>query len=183
MRKIFVICFILVCTSAVLAQDSKQDIKPTAPARNDFGWARNPYRLDFVVKELDNTRVINSRSYSIITQSAEERGRSFGEFKAGSRVPIVTTTKEGAQTTQYMDVGVNMSAQLYILENSNLLMTFLAEISSLAETPAGQNPIVRQMRANTTGEIVAGRSNMIVSVDDPVSNHRFEIDVTPTKLR
>lgn len=184
MRRILVIFFTLLCVGVVAAQDNKQDSsKQSQPSRSDFSWARNPYRLDFVVKELDDAKIINTRTYSMLTQSSEDRGRSFGEVKAGSRVPVLTTGKDGQNTTQYMDVGVNINAQLYVLENSTLLLIARTEVSSLADTQTGANPIVRQMSANTTGEIVIGKSNQLAIVDDPISKHRFEVDVTPTKLR
>ena len=184
MRRFFVIFITLLSVGFAVAQDNKQDAPKTlAPRTNDFSWARNPYRLDFVVKELDDAKVINTRTYSMLTQSSEDRGRSFGEVKAGSRVPVLTTGKDGQNTTTYMDVGVNINAQLYLMENSTLLLIARTEVSSLADAQTGANPIVRQMSANTTGEIVAGKSNQLAIVDDPISKHRFEIDVTPTKLR
>src|SRR5689334_2114594 len=154
MRKVLIVILMLLSVTAVVAQDNKQQetAKP-AVTRNDFSWARNPYRLDFVVKELEDNKVMNTRSYSMIMQSSEDRGRSFGEVKTGSRVPIVTTTKEGASTTQYMDVGISINAQLYALDNSILLLSCSTEVSSLADAQTGSNPIVRQMRTNTTGEV------------------------------
>jgi hypothetical protein len=181
MRRILTIVLMLLAATAVIAQETKQESKP--PAHNDFEWARNPYRLDFVIKELDDAKVVNSRTYSMLTQSSEDRGRSFGEVKAGSRVPVVTTGKDGQNSTVYMDVGVNINAQLWVMTNSNLLLSSSIEVSSLADAQSGANPIVRQIRTNTTGEITAGKSNQLAIVDDPTSKHRFEIDVTPTKLR
>jgi hypothetical protein len=142
-----------------------------------------PYRLEFVIKELDDGKVVNTRAYSMIMQSAEERGRAFGALRAGSRVPITTTNKDGQNATSYMDVGVDITPHLFVLENGNLLLEAYCEISSLAAPQPTPNPIVRAIRVNTTGEITAGKTAQIASVDDPLSNHRFQIEVTATKLR
>ena len=190
MRRITFILLLLLVAVAAVAQETTN--KPAeAKPRNDFTWARAPYRLDYVVKELDDNKVVNTRSYSLSMQSSEERGRSFGELKAGSRVPVVTMAFPSGQpavpSTQYMDVGINIRSQLYLLENSNLLLDSTVEISNLATGPGAEgpsgNPIVRSIRANTTSEVTANKSNQIAIVDDPTSKHRFEIDVTPTKLR
>ncbi len=177
MRRFVLITLVPLLAAAALAQETAK------PARNDFSWARSPYRLDFAIKELDDGKVINSRSYSMVMQSAEERGRSYGSVKAGSKVPIVTTNKEGQPTTTYMDVGVEINSQLYVLENGNLLLGANTEISSLAGAQTMTNPILRAIHSNTTSEITAGKPAQIAIVDDPTSNHRFQIEVTATKLR
>ncbi len=195
MRRFVIIALMLLVAAAAVAQE-KAEPKPAEnkpAARNDFTWARAPYRLDYTVKELEDGKVINTRSYSLIVQSAEERGRSYGELKSGSRIPIATTeTKTGEKQFQYIDVGVNISSQLYQLESGNLLLGSSVEISSIAlpdkEAQPGLNypaaqPMIRQIRSNITGEITAGKPNQIASVDDPVSRHRFQIEVTATKLR
>lgn len=181
MRRFVLITLVLLAATAAFAQEKKEDNKPAA--RNDFAWARSPYRLDFAIKELDDGKVVNSRSYSMVMQSAEERGRSYGSVNGGSRVPITTTSKEGQPTTTYMNVGVNIDSQLYVLENGNLLLGANVEVSSLAGTQSMSNPILRSIKSNTTSEVSAGKTTQVAVVDDPTSNHRFQIEVTATKLR
>jgi hypothetical protein len=184
MRRSVLIILMLLVATAVIAQDKPE----SKPARNDFGWARNPYRLDYTIKEMEDGKVVNTRTYSLSMQSTEERGRGMGEVKTGSRVPINTQmNKDGASSIQYLDVGINIQAQLYVMENSNLLLIGNVEISTLASgtesVGAGGAPIIRQIRSNTTSEVIAGKTNQIAALDDPISKHRFVIEVTPTKLR
>src|SRR5512132_434348 len=153
MRRFVILVLMVLLAMSVVAQDAKQESKP---ARNDFNWARSPYRLDYTIKEMDDSKVVNSRTYSLAMQSAEERGRSLGEVKTGSRVPISTQTgKDGGSSIQYVDVGINIQAQLYLLENSNLLLSGNIEVSTLATgpdaSPAGSwggAPVIRQIRSN-----------------------------------
>lgn len=184
MRKFVSIILTLLVATAVLAQDKPEN----KPASNDFTWARAPYRLDFTIKEMEDSKVVNTRTYSMAMQSAEQRGRSDGEVKTGSRVPIATTnSKDGGNSIQYLDVGISISAQLYVMQNSNLLLSSNVSISTLAGGPdsvgAGGAPIIRQVRSSTTSEVTAAKANQIASLDDPISQHRFVIEVTPTKLR
>lgn len=184
MRKSAFIALVLLAAVVAGAQDNNQ----AKPARNDFGWARTPYRLDYAIKEMDDGKVVNTRTYSMVMQSAEERGRSIGEVKTGSRVPISTQTgKDGGSSIQYIDVGINIQAQLFVMENSNLLLSGNVEVSTLAAGNDGAGPggapIIRQVRSNTTSEVTAGKANQIALLDDPISKHRFVIEVTPTKLR
>jgi hypothetical protein len=184
MRRFVSIVLMLLVATAAIAQDKPE----SKPARNDFSWARSPFRLDYTIKEMEDGKVVNTRTYSMVMQSTEERGRSTGEVKTGSRVPISTqVNKEGGSSIQYLDVGINIQAQLYVLENSNLLLSGGVDISTLASgtesVGIGGAPIIRQIRANTTSEVTAGKANQIAALDDPISKHRFVIEVMPTKLR
>jgi hypothetical protein len=173
MRKWLLFTFTLLVAAAAVSQEIK-------PPRNDFGWARAPYRLDFVIREMDDGKVVNSRNYSMIMTSTDERGRTMGDLRAGSRIPV----NIGDKGIQYVDVGVNISSRLYVLESGALLLENSTEISTLA-TPEGQgaNPIIRQIRSNTIGEVNVGKASQIALLDDPVSKRRFQIEVTATKLK
>jgi len=182
MRRFALYALMLLLVSVGAAQEKKEDSRP-APARNDFAWARLPYRLDYTVKEVEDGKVVNSRAYSLIMQSSEERGRTFGEVRAGSRVPV----NVGEKGVQYLDVGVGINSRLYQLESGNLALDTNVEISTLAggeETlRSSVGPVIRQIRSNTFSEISAGKTTQIAQMDDPISKHRFQIEVTATKLR
>lgn len=181
MRKYVFIALMLLVAVAAIAQDTQEKPSPTA-----LYAKRNPYRLDFTIKELDDNKVVNTRSYSMVMESAEDNRRSYGEVKAGSRVPIVTANKDGQPTTQYMDVGVSIEGQLNLRGDNNMMFDCHVEVSSLVTAGPGTAaglPIVRSVRSQTTSELVIGKTNQIASVDDPVSTHRFQIEVTATKLR
>lgn len=176
MRRLLLIAFTLLVAAAAVGQENK------SAARNDFSWARAPYRLDFVIREMDDGKVVNSRNYSMVMTSTDERGRGMGDMRAGSRIPV----NVGDKGIQYVDVGVNINSRLYVLDSGALLLENSTEISTLA-TPegAGQgaNPIIRQIRSNTTGEVIVGKASQIALLDDPVSKRRFQIEVTATKLK
>ncbi|MGH9523713.1 MAG: hypothetical protein ACRD3E_14385 [Terriglobales bacterium] len=184
MRKLVIAVLILVSAAALSAQQPKPDKAPN----NDFSWAQAPYRLDFVVKELDGGKVINSRQYSMIVEASDRlRGLGKGVVKSGDRVPVATGSKDGNTQIQYIDVGANIDASLYTMENGLMLMGSI-EISAIApnEVPGSQNlpdPAIRQVRAEVQAEVFPGKSNQIALLDDMTSKHRFIVEVTPTKLK
>src|SRR5687767_12733873 len=62
------------------------------------------YRLEFVLKELENDKVVNSRLY---TTSVSVNTPGPVSIRAGSRIPLVTTMAPAKQYNYY-DVGVNI---------------------------------------------------------------------------
>jgi hypothetical protein len=181
MRRSLLFVQMLLLATAATAQGTTAAGKP---AGSD--GVRAPYRLEYVIKEMDDGgKVINTRTYSLMLQSAEDR-RNFGELKTGTRVPVrMNVPKEGESQIQYLDVGISISAQLTVVEGSSLVLIGQVEISTLAGDGGGSGspPLIRQVRSNTTSEVTPGKVNQIAVLDDPISKHRFEIDVTPTRLR
>src|SRR5712691_8359017 len=71
-------------------------------------FAQNPeppkfYKLDFVVKEVEGTKVLNARSYSITVSTDASSPHS--SIRTGSKVPTPTGTT--GQFT-FIDLGVNI---------------------------------------------------------------------------
>jgi len=180
MHRSLVIAMMLLFTTAAVAQDTAAGSKSAVPR----GWGA-PYRLEYLIKEMDDGKVINTRTYLLMLQSAGDRGIR-GELKTGTRVPIrMTVPKEGESEIQYLDVGINISAQLQVVEGSGLVLVGQVEISTLAGDLGGGGapPLIRQVRSNTTSEVTPDKVNQIAVLDDPISKHRFEIDVTPTRIK
>ena len=91
-----------------------------ALAQNEASKSEQPpryYRLDFVVKEVEDGKVINGRSYSTIMQSGE---RSTAQIRTGSRVPV-TITGPGASNIQYFDIGVNIDCRPAAVEPADFI--------------------------------------------------------------
>lgn len=82
-----------------LAQADGKNAQSEQPAANT---QKQFYRLDFVVQELENSRVVNSRSYSTVMS-----GMQSSSIRAGAKVPFSTTSGANAQWQQ-IDVGVSI---------------------------------------------------------------------------
>jgi hypothetical protein len=94
------------------------------------------YRLDFVVKEVGDGKVINSRSYStaISTRSTP------AQIRSGSKVPRQT----GSPTNpyEYIDVGVNIDCSNAREVENQLALMVGAEIGNMAPgQTAGSGPL------------------------------------------
>lgn len=157
-----------------LAQDS-----PKPAETSEWG---HPYRLDFVVTEIEDGKKINSRQYSTNLNAGD-----WNEIKIGTRVPVEPKNGE----FQYLDVGTNISCRLQDRKNlpwlaNDVSLNIRSEISNFAvPDPQGQGtrPIIRQMKIDASTVATIGKSMVVGSVDDPNSKRQFQLEVTVTKLK
>ena len=186
MRKLVAIYALLLLAVLAIAQDKPQERRDDKPfdAYAQWDWAKVPYRLNFVLKEMDDGKLVNTRSYSMVLDSGAQGGpgQTSGEIKAGSRVPL-----NGEKGITYMDVGVNLWARLMVKQSGALILSNNTEVSSLAAPDMarseGPGPLVRSMRSSTTCEVPVGKAFVLNELDDPTSKHRFQLEVTVTKLK
>ncbi len=166
----------LVAVSAAMAQPVPQQ----APARPDVAF----YRLDFTWREMDDSKVINSRSYSLWLQT----GNKPASVRAGSQVPIVSGgTADKPASVSYSNTGINISCHIEEIDNAPVL-TMDGSINSLVPAEKSQDtkpapPLFMTININAVVSLSPGKAMTISSVDDPGSKHRFQLDVTATKLK
>jgi hypothetical protein len=98
------------------------------------------YRLDFVMKEMEQGKVVNSRSYSTLVSTDATQGRDRGSIRAGTRIPISTMTPGVEGNLQYIDVGVNIDCNGVHLNNGQLVLSVNADVSTLAMDPMREGP-------------------------------------------
>jgi hypothetical protein len=159
---------LVLCASSATAQESK----PEAPAASSA--PRHYYKLNYVLKESDEGRVINQRNFSM---SASSEGTSWRSLRAGSRLPLAGTNPKDVN---YIDVGVNIDTRLQDA-GDGLAMDVTAEISSAGtESNAGAPPVIRQVKVRSEALVPIAKPTVLFSADDPASRHRFELEVTAT---
>ena len=135
------------------------------------------YRIEFNVREIEDGKRLNSRNYMMVVEDG-----SYGMIRVGNRVPIVG----GEKGLQYNDVGMNIDCHPRGREDSVALQIGLESSSVVAqEQPptANTNPVFRQQRSNITSVVTLGKPTLVASMDDVVSNRRYEIEVTATKVK
>ena len=164
-----------------------QEAPKPAPERPAEKTVILPYRLDFTVKELEDSKAVNSRNYTLLIEARSEHGRSArgagsGQVRAGTRVPVAA----GDKGMQYMDVGIVINADLDETDDG-LSLSGYTELSTLAlpdgATSPSSTPMVGSIRSNISTELTTGKSILLSSVDDPVSKRRYQVEVTATKLK
>ena len=136
------------------------------------------YKLDFVVKELDGSRVVNARTYST-TASTEER--SGCAIRTGSKVQVGAP---GASATANVDVGVNIDCRSIKEVRNELSMSVTADITSMAQesTTSSAYPVIRQNRWSSNVIVPIRKSSVIFSSDDTTSKHQMQVELTATPI-
>ncbi len=186
-RRITGLILMLAMGIALAAQETKPQ---TSERRGMYANLGGPtYRLDFTVKELDDGKLLNTRSYTMVIMENSDpstRGRGRGSVKAVTKMPVVTSDKSGPPTTTYINVGFDLSAAIYDTDNGLLLSTS-TEIGGLAPTEglnaASSNPLIRSVEMNSTAHLVLDKPLLLGSVDDVYSKHRFQVEVVGRRLQ
>lgn len=167
-----VLFLVLIGTSAV-AQDQPAQVIP----RTDRPIEERPlsfYKLEFVLREVQDGKTINSRNYMLTVENNDR-----AETKTGARVPV----RSGMNGFQYMDLGVNINCRV-VGRNDYASIKMSVEISSVAAAEANDSqPVVRSMRTEMAAVVPLGKPTLIGFMDDVNSTKRYEIAVTATKLK
>jgi hypothetical protein len=153
---------------------STQVVHPLPPSPRHF------YRLDFVLREMDDGKPLNQRTFtmSVSADPADTRERTWWNLRAGTRLPV-----RDPNGTNYVDVGVNLDITARDAENA-LQLEVTAEISSVV-TEAGSNtaPPIRQLKVKGAVFAPLGKQTLVFTAEDPASRHQFELQVTPVRAR
>jgi len=181
MRKMMTWAVLLVAMAGWLparAQEKDETKKPAAAETRPVHY----YRLEFTIRELQDKKVVNTRNYSMIVA---DNGVMTIQ-KSGARLPVQT----GNGAWQYVDIGVQLRTRIRA-EGENPMLVSTIEFSSPAlpeqgitsATLAKEQPVLRQANADISAPIIVGKPMVIASMDDPSLPRRFEIEVTPTRLK
>ena len=181
MRGLRAIVVALLLTSVGYCQSEQKSTTTTEQKQTQANETADSYRLDIVIRELQEGKLLSTRDYTALVQEHGYRPRT---IKIGSRLPLGGTP--GNPNVQYFDVGTNLTFHIRTIEG-RLILSLSAEVSSVAtaesssNTKAADYPIVRQLRTDQEAAIPLGKPTLLNSVDDPNSNHKFQIEVTATK--
>ena len=159
---------IFACTVAYAAR-GQQASAPEAAKPSD---PTHFYRLDFVVKESDQGKVLNQRSYSLgVAAAGTVERREWWSLRAGTKVPV---------NNSYADVGFNADVRADDMGNGAVQLRLKADLSSVPvdATSTSAMPTIRQMRVEEAVLIPVGRPTVVFSGEDPASRHQFQLEVT-----
>jgi hypothetical protein len=168
----------------VLVAQTSSDVKTQEKIQEASQFKGKFYRLDYVLREMDGTKEISKRTYSV---TAKTDG-AYKQLRTGTRVPVITGEPiNGRPQYQYMDVGINIDTQTRE-DAAGLSLEVTAELSSVAAADGAQTtpslpPLVRQQKVGGFVPVTPGKSTLVFSADEPTSSRRFELSVTATSLR
>jgi hypothetical protein len=173
-----IVVALLLTTVGVCQAEQKQAAtesnKATSPDSADT------YRIDVVIRETQDGKPVSSRNYSTLVRDGHLLPPR--SIRIGSRLPVGAPTG----SVNYLDVGTNLILRTWTMEGK-LILSMSVEVSNVAPTESPSTvktadyPIVRQLRTDQEAAIPLGKSTLFSSVDDPNSNHKFQIEVTANK--
>jgi hypothetical protein len=141
------------------------------------------YRLEFTIRELDREKLVDTRNYTLSVQSG------IGEsIIAGSEVPYPSSSYSPAgsapvKNISYRSVGVSIHASMKESDDSPRLDLALEVSDALPPERGSDSPAFRKVVLNCRSLLPLGKPTTVGVVEDPASRHRFQVDVTATKLK
>ena len=133
------------------------------------------YRLDFIVKAVEGSRVLNSRTYSTIVST--ENGANVA-IRTGTKVPI----QNGTSYT-YADVGVNIDCNRVHETEGGLALNVSADLSSLPpEATNSTIPVIRQNSWRSPVIVQIRKPTVLFSSDDLTSKQQMQLELTATPI-
>jgi hypothetical protein len=140
------------------------------------------YRLDLVLRELDDGKLINTRSYFMLLKAD---GAS-ASLRAGNEIPIsVISFQEKPAGTNYRNIGFSIDCALEEIDGTPAI-TLSAGIDSVLppeqiDVPKSTLPGFRHLTFKSAATLSPGKPTMVSSIDDPNSKRRFQLEITATK--
>jgi hypothetical protein len=180
----FFLLILALLTAIPSTQAQQQSEPPVKDELNTKPWmlAPNPlrkdkpegfYRLDFVIREMDGEKIVDTRNYSMWVQVEMQK-----TVKAVSEVRVPAGSSVNIKT-----IGVSISC--YVSETDSLpWISMNASITDMMPPEkTGDAPLFRNIGIESMALLSPGKSVTVSKVEDPITKHRFQVDVTGTKLK
>ena len=146
------------------------------------------YRIEFNVREIEDGKRLNSRNYMMVVEDGD-----WGKIRVGGRVPYQTSEHQ----FQFQDIGMNIDCRPHEQEDSVALAIHVEFSSVVPQTEVAPTVVlpkidaaltfkpvvVRTERAEVESMVKPGKPTLVASMDDVISNRRYEIEVTATKVK
>ena len=148
------------------------------------------YKVEFTIRDSSQAAAQAGRRYIMLVGANEK-----GYFNVGDKVPYATSSfQPGAGSAgpppvmhyTYLDTGVNIDCRITEV-NSKITLIAQLDISAVQQHDKAvamnpPNPTVAQIRLGARALMSPGKPTQIVSMDDPVTNKRFDVEATVTKM-
>jgi len=132
------------------------------------------FKLEFVVKEVAGTKVLNSRTFTTMVST-----RGANQIRAGSKVPVFSSPNDYTR----FDVGVNIDVTGVKEIQDRLAFQIMAEESSIADASTDQKrPTIRENRWSSNVIVPLKKATLLFSSENMDAKTQMEIEVTVTPL-
>lgn len=156
--------------------DTGKSLPETNTRIDPMAAPKRYYRLDFVLRESDEGKLLNQRTFTMNIAADPPQAEKSKEWslRSGTRLPVPDS--KGMIT--WVDVGVNLDVRAFDQPNG-LQMEITSDISSAATVSANTAPPLRQVKVRSAVMAPLGKPTVVFTADDPASKHQFELQVTP----
>ncbi len=141
------------------------------------------YRLDFVVKDFQDGKVLDARNYFVFVADRNRAGRPTS-IRAESRVPVVTGSS-GSYQGYDLDVGIDCGYRAEMKDglalDISVDVTTLVPAEHKSETQS-LPPIVRKNRWASDVFVALRKPTTIFSSDDLESKGKLQVELTATPI-
>ena len=137
---------------------------------------RKFYKLEFTVREVDGTRALSSRTYSMVAANSRADSPNFS-IRAGSKVPIPSSPGS------FFELGVNIDCYAIRELENELSLNVTAEISSAQDATAPTSPIIRQNKWSSSVVVPIRKPTLIFSSDDLTTKRQIQLELTATPIK
>ena len=189
MRKITILCSLLLLIPAFAPGAGAQEKTDKAPAAAASAQPVHYYHFDFVVENLDAAgKVVNSRSY---TTTVDTEPHYLTSIRTGSRVPIITgsiTKGTPMNEFQYVDLGVKLDVRDVHEVGRQLAFDLTAILSGVASPAQSadpkldhEHPVISQNTWESRVLVPIGKRTVVFTSDslDSKGSTRVVVTVTP----
>src|SRR5438132_10893207 len=132
-------------------------------------FAQNPdaakfYKLDFLVKEVEGAKVLNSRAYLMIVSTDKSSPPS--SIRAGSRVPMPSSP--GSSQFTFIELGVSIDCRSIKEMNDELSLIITAEVTSTPQesTQPVSYPLIRSNKWTSDIIVAIKKPTLVFSSED-----------------
>lgn len=151
-----------------------------------------PVKLQVLLTEYDGTKKIASLPYTMsLTATPENKPSTYAQVRDGVRVPVLTGSKTGESSMQYIDVGTNIDARVAHTAGELYSVEVRIERSSLVvrtdnnqakewapgDPSPGSQPLIRDFRNNFTMQLRQDHGNEATVASDPMTGHVLKVEV------
>jgi hypothetical protein len=182
---------------AGLAQD-KTAKAPSAPVPPLPAAA---FRVQVVLSEYDGTNKISNLPYTIPLATSMYEPRSLGSLRSGIRVPVVTSSKTGESSINYIDIGSNIDVRIKRADADRYTLELTIDRSSLyvreqnkegkvegrewipGDPSPGPQPLIHEFRGNVSFLVRDGHAAEATVATDPITGHIMKVEVTLSALK
>jgi hypothetical protein len=133
------------------------------------------YKVEFRIRDGSDAAAKDGRRYTMLIDTTGQ-----GTFRVGDRVPVVTGSFQ--QGVGGSGVSPLVNTQFSYFDTGVNIVTHKPDTSGAVPGPASLQPTVSQIKIGVNATVSPGKASHVASIDDPVSQRKFDVEAVVTKV-